>query len=146
MSDGATGAQENEGIKPTETVVGTATSEASELTGQNIVNPSQAPVETISRFASERPVAIAAKLPERRPASSTEPAKSPTTVREHGPLNRDVARKDPQKTLVAEDGQWPTFKGLSGSFNDLDDADDETGDSDEFDGPSPFQTIVPNDD
>ena len=54
--------------------------------------------------------------------------------------NTDAGRGDSMRTLVAQDGHWPSLDELSSSFNDLDEADDQS------DGPSPYQTIVPNDD
>jgi hypothetical protein len=131
------------GVKTTETVAGTETTDGSGIAEQNEIRQASAPIEAKPRFPSEVPVITSVRIPERRPASTIDPPRPPMNVREPGTLNREAARKDPRKTLVAEDGQWPTLKGLSGSFSDLDDADD---DSDDFDGPSPFQTIVPNDD
>lgn len=123
------------------TALGIESTEASGTAALNSVNATPAPLEPVLAVASTIPAAAATRLPERTAASSFEPPKPQKKLRESGSLNRDVARKDPRKTLVAEDGQWPAFKGLSETFKDLD--DDE---SDDLDGSSPFQTIVPNDD
>lgn len=143
VAESASSAQTIAGVKTTETVADTETAQRSGMGGLNEVSPASARVEAIVRLPSEIPVAIVARTPERSPASKIDPPRPQINVREPGTLNRDAARKDPRKTLVAEDGQWLTLKGLSGSFSDLDDADD---DFDDADGPSPFQTIVPNDD
>jgi hypothetical protein len=69
-------------------------------------------------------------------------APPPSVQRREPPPNRPSEgpnRYESQKTLVAEEGHWPSFKGLAESFKDLDDADNDS------DGTSPFETIVPHD-
>lgn len=124
--------------KATDTVAGTQTTELTAAPSGNEVTPTSAPVKANPTVPVEISPGITARPHELLTASlfGSPPPPAPKSVRE--PLNRDAARKDPRKTLVAEDGQWPTLKGLSESFNDLDESDD-------LDGPSPFQTIVPND-
>lgn len=129
----------SEAEKATDTVAGTQTTETS--TKSNEAGPVSVPAQAIvptdivpGRTARPHDFVTAGLFD---PPPTTAPKSSPDSRA----LNRDAARKDPRKTLVAEDGQWPTIKGLAESFNDLDNADE-----DEFGGPSPFQTMVPNDD
>jgi hypothetical protein len=79
------------------------------------------------------------KLPTPKPVAPTPVPAKP--MRDKGGMKPEESRNEIQRTLVADDGQWPV-KGLADRFKDLDDADD----FDDNDGPSPFQTIMPSDD
>jgi len=131
------------GTKVTDTVAGTQTTELTSKPSENAPGPIVAPIKvgpTVSTEApagpppgiTARPLDYLAGLPfDQAPASQK-------STRDSRALNRDLARKDPRKTLVAEDGQWPTLRGLAESLSEANGEDD--------DGPSPFQTMVPNDD
>ena len=79
------------------------------------------------------------------PSHTAKPGELPldSAPRRESQSNRNTDagnRSDSMRTLVAQDGNWPSFEELSSSFNELDEADDDS------EGPSPFQTIVPRDD
>jgi hypothetical protein len=87
-------------------------------------------------------IAVTDQPPTTGEVQAPKPAENkPAAQHKEPPPRRPEGSKgsESQKTLVAEDGKWPGFKGLNDMFSDLDDDDDA-------DGSSPMQTIVPHDD
>ncbi|WP_010585290.1 hypothetical protein [Schlesneria paludicola] len=67
------------------------------------------------------------------PPPTAKPTREPSTIK-----RRDESQNDARQTLVADD----ILKALSERFKDFDKSDED----EDRDGPSPYQTIVPNDD